>query len=184
MEFFELCSLIESLLFVKSSPISYEEIKNYFKMIEIDLNKNDIKKIIFQLQNKYMEKSSGIELLIINEEVQLITKKENFKYLSMMLSPLKKKTLTQSALETLTIIAYNQPVTKNFIEKIKGVKSDTTVNTLLEQGLIEIKGKLKQVGNPNLYSTTTKFLKYLNINSLEELPDYLELKNSKIQDNL
>lgn len=181
MDFYKLCSYVESLLFIKSSPMSIAELNQYFRNANINLLDEDLEKIISYLQNKYIDKSSGLEILNIDGKFQIITKKSNYKILSLMISPVKKKTLTQSSLETLTIIAYNQPVTKSFVEKIKGIKSDTTINTLLDTGLIEISGQLKKLGNPNLYITTDKFLKYLNINTLEELPNYYEFKNKSFE---
>lgn len=172
MKFEKICSILESYLFLTSTLVSVEELKENFRNIDCILSGEDIKEALNNLKNKYELEESGLELIHINEKFQLVSKKTNNAILSDMISINKKKTLTSSAMETLTIIAYNQPVTKLFIENIKGTKSDATINTLLEYGLIEVKGQLKKIGNPNLYVTTDKFLKHLGISSLEQLPDY------------
>lgn len=176
----KLSSILESYLFSQSSMMSVNEIKNDFKNANIDLNTSDIKKLFEILKVKYSDESSGFEILEKNNQYyQLVTKKENYEILSSMLSPIKKKSLTQSSLETLTIIAYNEPATKNLVEKIKGVKSDATINTLLEYELIEKCGQSDGIGRPYLYKTTNKFLKYLNISSIEELPSYKLVQETK-----
>lgn len=167
---------MESLLFANSQMLSVDDIKNFFNFAQIDITPSEIKKIIQMLSDRYSKEDSGLEILEIENKYQLVTKKKNYELISKMLTPIKKKSLTQSALETLTIIAYNEPVTKNFIEKIKGIKSDTTINTLLEYGLIENCGKLDTLGRPNIYKTTALFLKYIGISSLSELPEYNEFR--------
>ena len=86
--------------------------------------------------------------------------------------------MTQSAIETLAIIAYNQPTTKAFIEKIKGVKSDTTISKLIEANLIQECGRLDKIGRPILYKTTENFLKNMGISSINELPDIEKMSKS------
>lgn len=117
----------------------------------------------------------------MEDKYQLVAKRDNFKYLEKVISPKKKKNLTQSAIETLTIIAYNQPTTKAFVEKIKGVKCDTTIAKLLEAGLIEECGRLDKIGRPIIYKTTEVFLKHLNISSIKELPDIENMKKEDVE---
>lgn len=163
-------SIIESFLFTFSEPVDIDELILIFKLNDIKLNIKYIKKAIDLLKQRYDDEKSGLEIIEIEDKYQLVTKKDNFEYLEKVLSPRKKKNLTQSAIETLTIIAYNQPTTKGFVEKIKGVKCDTTIAKLLEAGLIEECGRLDKIGRPILYKTTQMFLKHLNISSIKDLP--------------
>lgn len=179
MEFKEKCSTLESYLFLNSTLVSIDELTDIFKKIDCLIKKNDIEQMLIFLNNKYKNIESGLELIKIDEKFQLVSKKDNYTILSKMVSVTKKKNITSSSMETLTIIAYNQPVTKSFIEKIKGTKADATLNTLLKYELIEVKGQLNKLGNPNLYVTTPKFLKHLGLQTLDDLPDYSYFKNTQ-----
>lgn len=173
----KIMSLLESYMFTFSEPLSIDEMLDFFKINEIPVNKIYIKKIISLLEEKYSLIDSGLEILHVEEKIQLVTKKENFTCIEKVISKTKKKNLTTSAIETLTIIAYNQPATKSLVEKIKGVKSDTTINKLLDAELIEECGKLDKIGRPTLYKTTDKFLKHIGIKSIDELPPIENINN-------
>lgn len=172
-------SLLESYMFTFSDLISFEDIAYFFRVNNIQSNRKYIIDIIEKLKKKYECLDSGLEILELNERYQLVTKRENFGYIEKIISKTKKKNLTQSAMETLTIIAYNQPTTKSFIEKIKGVKSDTTISKLLEANLIEECGRLDKIGRPMLYKTTDLFLKYMELESIDKLPN---IENKDIKD--
>lgn len=169
-------SIIESFLFTFSEPVDIYELIAIFKGNDIKVGVKNIRDTIDILKQRYQDEKSGLEIIELEGKYQIVTKKENFKYLEKIISPKKKKNLTQSAIETLTIIAYNQPTTKAFVEKIKGVKSDTTISKLVEADLIEECGRLDKIGRPILYKTTETFLKYLNISSIKELPDIADIK--------
>ena len=165
-------SIVESYLFTFSDPVDVKEIVDLFSLNDIFIDREYVVHIIELLTQKYKEKSCGLQILKIEDKYQLLTKKENFRYIEKVITVTKKKSLTQSAMETLSIIAYNQPVTKSFIEKIKGVKSDTTISRLIEANLIEESARLDTVGRPVLYKTTDLFLKYMGLSSLNELPEF------------
>ncbi|MGP1568094.1 MAG: SMC-Scp complex subunit ScpB [Peptoanaerobacter stomatis] len=174
-------SIVESFLFTFSEPVDIFELISVFKNNDIKADKKYIKNIIEILKKKYSQADSGLEIIHMEDKYQLVAKRDNFKYLEKVISPKKKKNLTQSAIETLTIIAYNQPTTKAFVEKIKGVKCDTTIAKLLEAGLIEECGRLDKIGRPIIYKTTEVFLKHLNISSIKELPDIENMKKEDVE---
>ncbi|EHL11214.1 segregation and condensation protein B [Peptoanaerobacter stomatis] len=174
-------SIVESFLFTFSEPVDIFELISVFKNNDIKADKKYIKNIIEILKEKYSQADSGLEIIHMEDKYQLVAKRDNFKYLEKVISPKKKKNLTQSAIETLTIIAYNQPTTKAFVEKIKGVKCDTTIAKLLEAGLIEECGRLDKIGRPIIYKTTEVFLKHLNISSIKELPDIENMKKEDVE---
>lgn len=174
-------SIVESFLFTFSEPVDIFELISVFKNNDIKADKKYIKNIIEILKDKYSQADSGLEIIHMEDKYQLVVKRDNFKYLEKVISPKKKKNLTQSAIETLTIIAYNQPTTKAFVEKIKGVKCDTTISKLLEAGLIEECGRLDKIGRPIIYKTTEVFLKHLNISSTKELPDIENMKKEDVE---
>ena len=174
-------SIVESFLFTFSEPVDIFELISVFKNNDIKADKKYIKNIIEILKKKYSQADSGLEIIHMEDKYQLVVKRDNSKYLEKVISPKKKKNLTQSAIETLTIIAYNQPTTKAFVEKIKGVKCDTTISKLLEAGLIEECGRLDKIGRPIIYKTTEVFLKHLNISSIKELPDIENMKKEDVE---
>ncbi len=174
-------SIVESFLFTFSEPVDIFELISVFKNNDIKADKKYIKNIIEILKKKYSQADSGLEIIHMEDKYQLVAKRDNFKYLEKVILPKKKKNLTQSAIETLTIIAYNQPSTKAFVEKIKGVKCDTTISKLLEAGLIEECGRLDKIGRPIIYKTTEVFLKHLNISSIKELPDIENMKKEDVE---
>lgn len=144
------------------------------------MNEDEIKAIISLLMQKYNQEESGIELIKVNESYQLVTKKEYYEYVYPLLDNRIKPTLSNAALETLSIIAYNPKITRSQIENIRGVNSDGTVYKLLEFELIESAGKLDAPGRPTMYQITDNFLKMFGISSLDELP---ELPRYKLDEN-
>lgn len=171
-------SIIESFLFTFSEPIDIYELVSIFKINGLNSNVKYVKNLLDILKKRYLEEKSGLEILQLENKYQIVSKKSNFIYLEKIISPKKKKNLTQSAIETLAIIAYNQPTTKAFIEKIKGVKSDTTISKLIEANLIQECGRLDKIGRPILYKTTENFLKNMGISSINELPDIGKMSKS------
>lgn len=158
-------AVIEAVLFTmgKSVPVS--------SLAQIlDITENETWKIIHRLQRDYKENSRGIMLLELEDSVQMCTAAEYYPYLIKLVSQPKKQVLTESVLETLSIIAYKQPVTRSEIEKIRGVGSDHAVGRLLEYGLIEEKGRLDAPGRPILFGTTEEFLRTFGISSISGLP--------------
>mgnify|MGYP003527017531 FL=1 len=166
----KIISVCESLMFAYGDLISFKDIQAIFKSKSIDVSLKEIRYSLELLKERYKESDSGLELVIIDEKMQLATKSDNYDYISLYLHPIKKKSLTQASLETLSIIAYKQPITKPEIESIRGVKCDKAIATLLEANLIEEAGRLDKIGKPIIYKTTEMFLKQFSIESLKDLP--------------
>ena len=129
-----------------------------------------VRYILRRMELRYEEEDRGIRLLELEDAWQLCTKREHYGELIRIVKQPRKYTLTEVLLETLSIVAYKQPVTKLEIEKIRGVKSDHAVNKLVEYGLIEEVGRLDAPGRPILFGTTEEFLRSFGVSSVEELP--------------
>lgn len=149
-------------------------------MTALEMNEDEVQAIITLLMQKYDSEECGIELIKINDNYQLVTKKEYYEYVYPLLDNRMKPSLSNAALETLSIIAYNPKITRSQIENIRGVSSDGTIYKLLEFELIESAGKLDAPGRPTMYQITDNFLKMFGISSLEELP---ELPRYKLDEN-
>ncbi len=161
---------VESILLVSGKAVSFKELKKFFKLKDLD-------KIIKELKEKYNNKESGIHLAFNNKKLQLITNPDNSKILRDYLEADINSELTKPSLETLTIIAYRQPIAKEELEQIRGVNCSLILRNLLMKGLIEaedIEGGL--IIN---YSITIDFLRHLGLNSVEELPDYDKLNSDE-----
>ena len=175
MEIEQIKSIIESILFAAGRDVKITEF-----MSVLELGKDEIMPIMENLINEYKAKDRGIEIIKVNDGFQMCTKKENYEYLYQIFDKRSKPNLSNAALETLSIIAYNSKITRAEIESIRGVNSDGTIYKLMEYGLIESAGKLDLPGRPTAYRTTDNFLKTFGFTSLEELP---ELPKYKIDEN-
>lgn len=149
-------------------------------MFEADVPIKDIEEAIVALEEKYASDQYSFEPVKSGGGYQFLTKPAYQTSISILLKQQSKKRLSNSALETLAIIAYKQPVTKGDMEQIRGVNCDYSVQKLLEKELIEIKGKSEAVGRPLLYGTSQNFIDYFGINDLNELPT---LKDFEQKDN-
>ena len=158
--------LVEEVLYIWADPIDIDEISK----ILYDFKKADIKKCLKEMVDERKELASGLIIRNFNNSYQFTTRKASDKYFESLLSKSDKK-LTNSTLETLSIIAYKQPITRVEIDKIRGVNSQSTIDSLLEKKLIIEKGRLDKIGKPIIYGTTDAFLKYFNLNTLEDLPE-------------
>ena len=175
MEIKKVKSIIESILFSVGRPVQINEL-----MMTLELPKEDIINIIENMKNEFNEQERGIEIIKVNEAYQLTTKKENYDYIYSIVDKRSKPNLSQAALETLAIIAYNPRITRAEIESIRGVNSDGTIYRLLEHNIIEDAGKSDAPGRPTTYRTTDEFLKLFGFSSLDELP---ELPKYKLDEN-
>ena len=173
-----LYSIIESLLFVSGEPLKLKEISS---IIECDIN--ETKQILEEMTAYFNSSERGIKIICINEEYQFATKSENNDYIQKLLKTNSRQALSQAALETLSIIAYKQPVTRIDIDEIRGVKSDRAISTLLEKKLISECGRLEAPGRPILYKTTDEFIRYFDITNLDSLPP-LENFEEQIQQEI
>lgn len=173
---------IEALIFCSPNPIEEKEIASCLKeMFEADVPLADIQNGIQTLREKYAEDSFSFGLVKSGGGYQFLTKAAYQASIGILLKQQSKKRLSNSALETLAIIAYKQPVTKTEIEVIRGVNCDYAVQKLLEKELIEIKGKAEGVGRPLLYGTNQRFMDYFGINDIKDLPtpkDFIQEDNT------
>lgn len=163
----EIKNIIESILFAYGDPISIKEL-NY--AINEELSNKEIELMLISLMEEYKENNRGIQIIKLENKYQMCTNKKYASFIKKILEPKKKKPLSQATLETLTIVAYKQPITKIEIEDIRGVKCDKVIQTLIENDLIVEAGRIDKIGKPIIYKTTNEFLKLLNIEKLNDLP--------------
>lgn len=176
MEIEKAKSIIEAILFSAGRPVKQEEL-----MLSLEMSKEQIEEIIRAMKEDY--ETRGIEIIKIENSYQMCSKKEYYEYIYQVLDKRAKPNLSNAALETLAIIAYNPRATRAEIEAIRGVNSDGTIYKLLEYELIEDAGKADLPGKPTTYKTTQQFLKmfgYESLNDLPELPKYKLDSNRQI----
>ncbi|MCH6236653.1 SMC-Scp complex subunit ScpB [Cognataquiflexum rubidum] len=162
---------IEALIFCSPSPLGVEEIQKCLsEMFESEVPLAHILEAIDALQSKYKHEEFSFALENFAGGYQFLTKPAYQASISILLKQQSHKRLSTAQLETLSIIAYKQPVTKTEIEHIRGVNCDYSIQKLLEKELVTIKGKSDSVGRPLLYGTSEKFMEYFGINSLVDLP--------------
>jgi len=172
-------SIIEALIFASDDSLPGDEIIRAIKEIDgddVEINLQEIETAVDFLNNKYNENDNSFRIIRIANGFLYATLEEYAKYVGYLSSERAKRRLSQAALETLSIIAYKQPITKPELESIRGVNSDYILTTLLEKNLITIKGRAETVGRPLLYCTTDEFLKYFGLNDLSDLPKPRELE--------
>ena len=166
-----LANHIQALVFCSPKPITEEEIQDCLKeMFDADVPGEDIVSGLQSIEEKFKSEDFSMELVKSGGGYQFLTKPAYQASIGILLKQQSKKRLSNSALETLSIIAYKQPVTKSEAEHIRGVSCEYSIQKLLEKELIEIKGKSEGVGRPILYGTSQKFMDYFGINDLKELP--------------
>jgi len=170
MEAREKKSLIESLLFVSGEPVTLTGLKNITEIPE-----PEIKQLLEELMAEYEGKNSGLQISEIANGYQMVTNPLYAPWIRKFKNTATSNKLSMPALETLAIIAYNQPITKAEIEQIRGVNSDGVIKTLLDRRLIKIMGRREVPGKPLLYGTTREFLQYFGLKDLADLPTIKEL---------
>lgn len=178
MEINKIKAILEAILFAAGRPVSQKEL-----VLSLEIAEEDIESIIASMQEDYREQARGIEIIKIENNYQLGTKKELQEFIYPVLDKRSKPNLSNAALETLSIIAYNPKITRAEIEAIRGVSADACVYKLLEYGLIEEGGKVDLPGKPMSYQTTADFLRmfgYTSLNDLPELPRYKLDENRQI----
>lgn len=169
MDFFQ--NHIEALIFCSPNPIKVTDIKACLsEMFNADVPEEDIVGALQRIDEKFQAEEFSFQLFKASGGYQFLTKPAYQASIGIMLKQQSKKRLSTSAMETLSIIAYKQPISKTDIENIRGVNCDYAVQKLLDKGLIEITGKAESIGRPMLYGTTQKFMEYFGINDLIELP--------------
>ena len=170
----ELTSAFEAVLFSGGEPQSIDRFSQVF-----DIAPEKVVKVMESLEKKLKEQKSGLELLRLDNTYQLATRAEYADYIKKMFDIRRRTPLSPAALEVLAVVAYNQPVTKSFIEQVRGVDCSGVVTTLVEKGLIEECGRLELPGKPLLYGTTKNFLRCFGINDLSELPPLPKNENAE-----
>lgn len=178
MEINKIKAIIEAILFAAGRPVSQKEL-----VLSLEIAEENIESIIASMQEEYREQARGIEIIKIENNYQLGTKKDLREFIYPVLDKRNKPNLSNAALETLSIIAYNPKITRAEIESIRGVSADACVYKLLEYGLIEESGKIDLPGKPMSYQTTVEFLRmfgYTSLNDLPELPRYKLDENQQI----
>lgn len=158
-------AIVEAILFTTGKAITAEKIASI-----VERDNKTVKRAIISLMEKYDSDSHGIRIIEIDNAYQFSTKIEMYDYLIKLVKQPKKYTLTDVVLETLSIIAYKQPVTRGEIEKIRGVSCDHAINKLIEYGLVEEVGRLDVPGRPLLFGTTEEFLRSFGVKKIDELP--------------
>jgi len=172
---------IESLIFAAESPITLEEISEaLYKVPGVALDESAVLEYIDYIRLKYHQEDFGIQVIQMMNGYRFVTKGAYHPTISAHLKNLNKKRLSRTALETLAIIAYKQPVTKPEVESIRGVNCDYVIHKLLEKDLILISGRSEGPGRPLLYSTGNRFLDYFGLNDLSELP---QIKDFHLPEN-
>lgn len=168
-------AIIEAILFSCGRPVEMKEL-----ITALELPEEDIVKIIQNMQEEYARENRGIEIVKVENGYTLCSKKEYYDYIYPMFDNRAKPNISNAAMETLAIIAYNPKITRAEIESIRGVNSDATIYKLLEYNLIEDAGKSDLPGKPTVYQTTKEFLKTFGMSDLNELP---ELPRYKMDEN-
>ncbi len=163
--------LIEALIFASDTPLTIRRIKD---LLELESEK-DIRKNIVQLNKDYESIQSALQIIEVAGGYQVVTKPEHASWIKKLYRSRAAGHLTQRALETMAIIAYRQPITKQEIEAIRGVNVDGVVRTLIERKLINVTGRLKAPGTPLLYGTTKYFLEYFGLKKIDDLPKLKEI---------
>ncbi|MBQ9927567.1 MAG: SMC-Scp complex subunit ScpB [Lachnospiraceae bacterium] len=159
-------AVLEAILFTMGESV---EVERLAAVIEED--KKTTKEILLEMQQEYEAKEGGVTLMELEDSFQMCTKGDMYEYLIKIAKTPRKYVLTDTLLETLSIVAYKQPITRVEIEKIRGVSCDHAVNRLVEFGLIAEVGRLDAPGRPLLFGTTEDFLRSFGVKSLEELPE-------------
>lgn len=163
-------SVIETLLFISGEPVSLSELKNITDMPEADIKQN-----IDELIREHAERRSGMMIIEIAGGYQMTANPEFIQWTRKFKGATVSNKLSMPALETLAIIAYNQPIIKAEVEQIRGVNSDGVIKSLLDKHLIKIMGRKEIPGKPLLYGTSKEFLQYFGLKDLTELPTLKEL---------
>lgn len=165
MKIDEKISVLEAILFSSGEPMESSKLA---EAIEVD--KSTLDKLVSLLNDKYSNCSSALKVYLLNDSYQLGTREEYSSHIKKAMETKNNSKLSQAAFEVLTIIVYNQPVTKGFVEHVRGVDSSSVVNSLVEKGLLEEAGRIDVPGRPIAFKTTSNFLRSFKLKSLDDLP--------------
>ena len=172
---------IEAIIFASAEGIDLADIKQILQeALAIEVSRDELRDLIKKIETKYQDEDYVLELRYINNAYQFLTKAVYHESIQQLQNHNNKRKLSQSALETLAIIAYRQPITKLEVEQIRGVSCDYAIQRLLEKKLIKIAGKADSIGKPLLYATSQQFMDHFGINGVRDLP---QLKDIVTEDN-
>lgn len=183
MQLNEKIGAVEAILFSSGEPV------DEFRLSEAaGIERSDLAPLIKTLNQRYLDSDGGIEILKLGMKYQMCTRKKYAEFIKNAMESKKQSPLSQAALETLTIVAYNQPVTKSFVESVRGIDSSSVVNSLVDKGLLEEDSRLDVPGRPVAYRTTDSFLRCFGLSSIEQLPplvkDEENVQQSLLDDNI
>lgn len=169
-------AIIEGILFAAGDAVNVERIAD---ILDIDLKST--RALVQALSDKYDDEKRGLKIIRLEDSYQMCTREDYKDYISKLAEPRRTQSLSNAAMEVLSIIAYKQPVTRAVIEQIRGVSCDNLVNRLIEKGLVEEIGRLDTPGRAMLFGTTEEFLRCFGIESFMDLPDYEKISSDEIE---
>ena len=170
--------IIECLLFVSGDPVPVSELARV-----LDLPMDDMRMLLGDMESLYRDHGRGIQLLVTDATAQLVSNREYVNMVEALLQPDETRSVSQSLLETLAIIAYRQPVTRADMEQVRGVRCEYAVSQLQRLGLIVAVGRKDSLGKPILYGTTDRFLRHFGIHSIDELPEFLRYSSELTEED-
>lgn len=172
----ELLTALETVLFASGEPISIDRLSQVF-----EAEPEKLEKLLSELADTYISQNRGMRLIRLENTYQLVSNEAYAEYVKKAFDMRRRTPLSSAALEVLAVVSYNQPVTKAFVEQVRGVDCSGVITTLIEKGLIEERGRLELPGRPLLYGTTKNFLRCFSLNDLSDLPS-LPTAGSEIND--
>lgn len=170
--------IIECLLFVAGDPVAVSELARV-----LELSKTETYALLTEMETVYRADGRGIQLLVTEESAQLISNREFIDAVERLLQPQKTRSVSQSMLETLAVVAYRQPVTRADIEDVRGVRCEYAVSQLQKLGFIAAVGRRDTPGKPVLFGTTDKFLRHFGLHGVDELPDFAQFSDLAIRED-
>jgi len=170
-------NIIEAVLFSAGEPVNFADILDIAE--ELGMEKSGLRDIVLQFADAYNAKNTGLEAVVTEGYIQIVARAEHIEYIKKVLksNARQARALSKSAFEILAVVAYNQPVTKNYIEHMRGVDCSYMLGSLIERGYIEERGRLELPGKPYVYGTTIKFLSLFGLSDISELPDIEKFKD-------
>ena len=170
MDIREIKSIIEGLLFIWGDPLTAEDISTILEM-----DKEEVTSLLEEMMDDFDYNRRGVRIVKAIDTYQLSTRPEHYQWIKKLNHTKPNRSLSNAAMETLAIIAYRQPIIKSEIDNIRGVKSDRSLETLMEKKLVQELGRLDKIGRPIVYGTTDEFLRLFSLESLDDLPDFQEM---------
>ena len=169
---------IECMLFVAGDPVAITELARV-----LDLPMQKMRFLLSEMEHSYLVEGRGVQLLVTHDTAQLVSNRDYIEEVKRLVNPDETKSVSQSLLETLAVIAYRQPVTRSDVERVRGVRCDYAVTQLQKLGLIVEVGRKDVVGHPTLFGTTDKFLRQFGIHAVDEMPNFMHYSQEIFEDS-